>query len=467
MSPLVGTIVFGFGIWGLFFLDRDRKARTSKALWIPVLWLLISGSRMVSQWLSITGLWNAAPLSSVDQSLDGSPFDRNLLLGLIALAVIVLIRRRPLVVRVARANGPILLFFLYCAATIVWSDYPDVALKRWTKAIGDLAMVLIVVTDANPMAAVKRLLARVGFLLVPLSILLIKFFPNIGFAYHSFTFTPNYMGVATSKNELGGISLLFGVASAWRFFEALQDKRDPSRTRRLAAHGALVVMSLWLFWRANTMTALMCFLMAVALIAATSFSRFARKPLVVHLMAGGMLCVSFSALFLDVGSGLVETIGRDPTLTGRTQVWHLILGLTSNPLLGTGFESFWLGPRLDKIYSMYWWHPNEAHNGYIEVFLNLGWIGLALLGVVLVTGYRNVIAAFRQDPGAGRLRLAYFMVAIVYNFTESAIRIMHPVWILFLLAVLAIPGGWVQSKAKKKTVDRPAFSALPPCLEEV
>src|SRR5208282_6115394 len=113
------------------------------------------------------------------------------------------------------------------------------------------------------------------------------------------------------------------------------------------------------------------------------------------------------------------------------------------------------------------WHPNEAHNGYIELFLDLGWVGLAFFGLVLVTGYRNVIRAFRQDPDAGRLRLAYFVVAVVYNFTESATRIMHPVSILFLLAILAIPGGWVQRKAKKKTVERPAFSALPPCLEEV
>ena len=468
MPPLFATIVFGFAIWGLFFLGRDRKARVSKALWIPVIWLSISGSRMVSQWLSATALYKAHPsLNAVEQPLDGSPFDRNLLLCLIALAVIVLIERRHLVIRVVRANGPILLFLLYCAASIVWSDYPSVAFKRWTKAIGDLAMVLIVVTDANPMAAVKRLLTRTGFLLLPISILLIKYFPHIAVGYRSYSSFPTYMGVTTSKTELGGISLLFGIASAWQFVECLQDKRDPRRTQRLAAHGALVVMSLFLIWRANTVTALMCFLMAGSLIAATSFSRFARKPSVVHLMVVGMLCVSFTALFLGVGAGLVELVGRDSTLTGRTGVWHLILGMAPNHLLGTGFESFWLGPRLAKIYHVYWWHPNEAHNGYIEVFLDLGWVGLAFLGLVLVTGYRNVIRAFRQDRDAGRLRLAYFVVAVVYNFTESATRIMHPVWILFLLAIVAVPGGWVQRKAKKKTVDRPAFSALPPCLEEV
>ena len=86
-------------------------------------------------------------------------------------------------------------------------------------------------------------------------------------------------------------------------------------------------------------------------------------------------------------------MGRNPTLTDRTEVWSVILNQAGNPWVGTGFESFWLGPRLDRIWSIYSWHPGEAHNGYIEIYLNLGWTGLVLLAVVIATGYRTVIAA--------------------------------------------------------------------------
>jgi O-antigen ligase len=187
----------------------------------------------------------------------------------------------------------------------------------------------------------------------------------------------------------------------------------------------------------------------------------------VHALVAFLISVSFSALFLHVGSSLVETMGRDATLTGRTGVWDVVLGLTGNPLFGTGFESFWLGQRLEKIWSIYWWHPNEAHNGYLEVYLNLGWIGIALLAVVLVTSYRNIVKAYRRDPNAGGLRLAYFVTGVAYNFTESAIRIMHPVWIFFLLAAMAVPGGWTPVKPKK-TVGAPvAQPQLAECMEEV
>jgi O-antigen ligase len=206
------------------------------------------------------------------------------------------------------------------------------------------------------------------------------------------------------------------------------------------------------------MTALACFLMAATLMVTTSLRPFARKVWVVHVLVAVIVALSASALFLGAGAGLVKAIGKDPTLTGRTAVWDLVISLNHNFLFGTGFESFWLGPRLDKVWSVYWWHPNEAHNGYIEVFLNLGWMGLALLILLIITGYRNAIAAYRRDPDVGRIRLAYFVVAVVYNFTESAVRILHPVWLCFLLATIFVPGGWTPARNKSKTKKAPVRS---------
>jgi exopolysaccharide production protein ExoQ len=465
----IATLAFALGILGLFAIDRDRKVRTSKALWIPVIWVSIAASRMVSQWLTATGWANVGVrITSTDQVLEGSPFDRYFLMAVVAIAVIVLIGRGPRVGTVLRANGPIVLFFSYCAISTLWSDYPDVAFKRWIKALGDVAMILIILTDRDPQAAVKRFLSRVGFLLIPVSILLIKYYPNLGRAYYTHQGTFLNVGVATGKNELGIVCFLFGVASVWRLWRALKGAASKGRTRQLVAHSVLLVTVMWLFAMANSMTSLSCFMMASLIIVITSL-RAARAPWLVHGLVAVLLAVSFSALFLHIGSSLVETMGRDATLTGRTGVWDVVLSMTGNPLFGTGFESFWLGKRLDKIWNIYWWHPNEAHNGYLEVFLDLGWIGIGLLAVVMVTGYRNIISAFRRDPDAGGLRLAYFVTGIAYNFTESAIRIMHPVWIFFLLAAIAVPGGWTRTRATRAVaVAQPEFSPqLTDCMEKV
>ena len=110
-----------------------------------------------------------------------------------------------------------------------------------------------------------------------------------------------------------------------------------------------------------------------------------------------------------------------------------------DPLFGTGFESFWLGDRAKLLWQAYWWHPNQAHNGYLETYLNLGWLGVALLGVIAIWGYFNVVEALYSHYDTGRLRLALFVVSLVYNLTEASFKVMHPVWIAFLLAVAVIP----------------------------
>jgi len=181
-----------------------------------------------------------------------------------------------------------------------------------------------------------------------------------------------------------------------------------------------------------------------------------------HVLVLSIVSVACVALFLEFGSGLVQQLGRDPTLTGRTDIWKLVLSMERNPLLGTGFESFWLGSRLDKIWNIYWWHPNEAHNGYIEVYLNLGCMGLVLLAVLFVSGYRNAMSALRRNPNKGNIRLAYFVVTVVYNFTESAVRIMHPVWIVFLLATAKVreeaPGEKTNVIAPQPALQQEEFS---------
>jgi len=180
--------------------------------------------------------------------------------------------------------------------------------------------------------------------------------------------------------------------------------------------------------------------MAAALIAVTGLSARGRKLGAVHLLVAALAGLSLFALFLDPGGNLVGTLGRNLTLTGRTAIWKQVVDMAGNPLFGTGFESFWLGDRLREMWRN---NPgarlNEAHNGYLEVYLNLGWFGVTLLAVLIVTGYRNVIVALRRDRHVGGLKLAYFVAAVIYSLTEAGFRMVSPIWFFFLLATTAVP----------------------------
>jgi exopolysaccharide production protein ExoQ len=435
MSPAVATYASIAGILWLLWLDRDPKVRTSRALWVPFLWLLIVCSRPVTDWVG-----SGSEIQTADQVQDGSPTDRLVYMGLETIGLFVLARRSRRVAPLLRANVPFLMCFGYCAISLAWSDFPGVAAKRWIKALGDLVMVVIVLTERNPQAAMKRLFARIAYVLITLSVLLIKYYPAIGTYYGPWGGKVGYGGVTTNKNTLGVVCLGLGLASLWSFLATWQGQKVKGRSRRMIAHGSILVMVFWLFKTINSMTSLTCFLMAGTLLVATSFRGTFRKPAFIHILIVAMLAISFSVVFLGLSPDALKTMGRDPTLTDRTEVWGNLLQLVQNPLLGTGFESFWLGPRLQALWALYWWHPSEAHNGYLEVYLNLGWVGVALLGILLVTGYRTAFSAWRNKTPIGSLALAYFYLALVYNFTEAAyLRMQAPAWIFFLFAITVIP----------------------------
>ena len=434
MPPAIASLVCVLGILALFRLERPASSRVSPALWLPVVWVSICASRAVTQWLQISPTERAP-----EMYLEGSPLDRLILTGLLLAGVAVLATRGARLTQSLKANAPILLFFAYAAVSVIWSDYPDVAFKRWTKAIGDIVMVLVVLTDPNPFAALKRLLTRTAFVLIPLSVLLIKYYPHLGRMYSPWTGTQFYGGVATTKNGLGLLCLALGLGSLWAMMQSWRCREYLRSKGPSIAHGLVLLMALWLFWKANSATALACFVVGAALIVVSCLRVVAREPRMVHALLWGTAFLCVSALFLDAGTNLVEGMGRDATLTGRTLLWADVLRMRVDPLFGAGFESFWLGDRAEWFWKKYWWQPNQAHNGYIEIFVNLGWIGVMALAFVMIWGYRNIARAFQQNPAANALRLAFFVAAALYNLTEAGFKTMHPAWIVLLLAIAVAP----------------------------
>jgi len=454
MPPSLALLVCFIGIVGLSLLDRDPEERTSPALWLPVIWLALGGTRNVSTWLG------GAANSSADQMLEGSPLDRNILSLLIVLGIGVLIARGQRTRDVLRQNAPLLLFFFYCAASVVWSDFPFVALKRLTKVIGNVVMVLLVLTDVAPAISLKRFLTRTAFLLIPSSILLIKYYPDWGRYYDHWEGGLYYSGVSTDKNMLGVICLISGLAILSRFIETLRSATQ--RTRRLLAIGTVLAMDLYLINLAHSATSMGCFMIGGALITVLGLFR-KPQPWIIHLAVAGLSAIALVAYTIPgAWEFLIESAGRNTTLTGRTDLWDDILRLDTQPWLGAGFESFFLGDRLQTLWNKYWWHPNESHNGYLETYLTLGRVGLGLLALLLVTGYRNAMNVYRRDRVSGALRVAFLIIAPIYNLTEAAFKVMNPIWIIFLLVVTALPDSELQVHGQKDASQLASGDSPPP-----
>lgn len=438
MNPSVASLIYACGIAGLFYLDREGSVRPSGALWLPVMYLWILGSRPVSAWLG------SAPSDGTNVQLEGSPLDAAFFGLILVAAVIVLCGRSKLTRTFLASNSAILIYYSYCLLSVCWAYHPDVSFKRWIKAIDDVAMVLLIVTDREPVVALKRLISRVGFLLLPTSVLLIKYYGDLGRGY-----TPDGLpmntGVTTNKNALGLIVMLISLVVLWNVRALLLDREALNRTRRLVAQITLLAFGILLLQMADSSTSVACFFLGGGLILATGFRAMKRRPARVHTLCLGIVLVGALIMLSGGQSAVTGALGRKSNFSGRTDIWAAVIQAVSNPLVGDGFEGFWIGPDVKKVWNSLagWWHPeglNEAHNGYLEVYLNLGWIGVSLIAFILISGYRRAVAAFRMNPTIGGLMLAYVLASAVYSVTESGFRLLNPMWVFFLLATFTASG---------------------------
>jgi O-antigen ligase len=179
----------------------------------------------------------------------------------------------------------------------------------------------------------------------------------------------------------------------------------------------------------------------------------------------GILLAGALTMLFGGGSAVTSVLGRKSNLSGRTDIWKASLAAADSPIFGTGFESFW-NTNVEKVAAGlqgYWEIHNlvSAHNGYIEVYLDLGLVGLCLIALILISGYRRAAKAFQRDRELGGLILAYTVTAAFYSITEAGFRVLSASWIFLLLAVVSASGvaaGLISSKRLKI----PASHASPP-----
>lgn len=359
-----------------------------------------------------------------------------MLLGIGALS-----RRKSLAAGLLKASWPILLYFSFALVSLSWSDFPGWGFKRWVRALGDVVMVLIIVTDPQPVAALRRLYSRLGFVLLPLSLLFIKYYPELGTAYDPWGVRGN-TGVTTDKNMLGILVFVIALGTLWEVLNLLRDREQPHRKRRLLAQCTLLAFGIDLLFTAHSATSGACFIFGAGLMLIVGLPLFRRRPQRVNALVLTVILGGIGAFLLGGVSDAAGAMGRDATLTGRTEIWKTLVPLAADPIGGAGFETFWLGHRVATFCAAMTMAgsigcPHESHNGYLEVYLQLGWIGVGLIALILVQGYRRAVGALRRDPALGALLIAYVVTAVTYNITEAGFRMGHLDWFFLILSVVA------------------------------
>jgi O-antigen ligase len=252
---------------------------------------------------------------------------------------------------------------------------------------------------------------------------------------------------------LGAICLIGGLFFFWDTLRRWPMRKARQSKRVLAVNIAFIAMTLWLMNLSNSATSKLCLIIGCLVIAIARSRWAAANPRGVTI---GIPVVLTAAVVLDfafdVSSLVAELLGREPTLTGRTGMWSALLSIRTNFLVGVGYQSFWLGDRLETVFKILKVSfLNEAHNGYLEIYLSLGVIGLTLVSLFMASTYRRLARQLLTSPGLASLGFAVWTVMVFYNLTEAAFGA-SLLWFTLLLCGIVVPrpGGKMPAEPQER-----------------
>ena len=399
--PLALLLCTGFVLF-LLRLDCKQATGVSRASWIPTLWLLLEASRPLSRWL--------------DADTPKGLLDYGFLAGLLLLALLTLTRRRLDWSRVMSEQRWLMLLVSYMLASILWSARPFDSLKGWGRECAAVAMALVVLTERDPIEAAQSVLRRTVYILIPFSLLLIKYYPGLGVVYSRWSGGVQWVGVTLHKSQIGLLCMICGFFLIWtlsrRWYDA--DYRS-SRSQRMAEI-LLLLMSMFLLkgpsiWAASV-TSTLGLVFGISILFLLRWARKRRVQFGTNRWVAILACIIVVGTITPLlGASYLGTftsaLGRNATMTGRTDIWAgLVEEIEERPIVGYGFGTFWSPEMYAKHLEV-----NEAHQGYLDILLGLGAVGLAFSLFFALSSFRKAAAALDGNYEWASLCICYWLMA--------------------------------------------------------
>lgn len=404
----------------LLSFDRKQTRGVSHALWIPTIWMLLAASKPLGIWF---GMGNEGG------DAEGSALDQLVLMGLLSIGLLVLAKRGLNWSSIVNRNSWLLVLVGYALVSTLWSDLPFISVRRWARELIAVVMALVVLTEQDPRQGMESVLRRTTYLLVPYSLLLIKYFPQYGVEYGRWDGELMWLGVTVQKNGLGRVCLISIFFLVWTLLRRRRGRDNPASRYQTPAELLLIVAAFWLLIGggvgAYSATAVATLIAGLTMLFSLQWAGKRNSNAVCGLwvaaiatafVVGAML--PFVAAGGSVDSAVTGALGRNQTLTGRTDIWaKLIPYFEQRPILGYGFGGFWTSATQAATYGI-----KEAHNGYLASCLELGTVGVLLIGAFLWSVVRKSQRALAYDPDFAMLCLCFVLMLVVHNVTEASIN---------------------------------------------
>jgi O-antigen ligase len=402
--------------------------------------LVLIAALVVSTAAGIPGL--SQPATALDtQSADPTPVWLWYLLY--ATVIVLALRRARDVVEAGSKSIFILALTAWVLASVAWSAVPGLSLHR--------AIALALTTLLGLLLAVRydldelfELICWVLAAIVLASAATAIFDPAFGLDHVRGN---TWRGLFVTKNELGRIASLTAVV--WLL-------RIAAGKRRLVSLAVLGV-AIAAIHESDSRTSLVV-VVAIALVVLALPALRADGETMLAASAGLVLVLGLVSLWLTEHPGRVlGALGASSTLTGRTAIWSAAWQMAHHHFfLGYGYAAFWRGLSGPSawVWSAVGSTPPHSHNGFLDAWLDLGLVGVVLVGLALLAALNAAWAVMRGPGSVTRAwPFVFLLFLVLFNITESSLVARNSLsWIL----LVAVAAGTELERCRARQVASPS-----------
>lgn len=343
-----------------------------------------------------------------------------------------LIARYRQVMPILRRHWLLIALVQLTVLSTVWSVNPEVTLRRSLALAATTALAVYLATrfDARQFLSLMIVAVTIAALLHIGCVLLL---PQYGI-HETADWTGAWRGVAVHKNVMGRWMALGSVLFLLRMLE----RRRPH----------------WFFWSGFLLTTLLvvmsqsrtAWIATGLLICCVCLFRWFGTSGSAILVGAVVLTVALAIAgseIADYTQTALYAVGKDPTLTGRTVLWEAAYGFgMKQPWLGYGYRAFWLGSAggSQALWDELGWMPNTGHNGFLDLWLDVGFIGVILFLLILLPfAVRTVRAFARKRSPTALWHIAFLVFFMALTIPDGMILNQNNLsWVVFVVSVIHV-----------------------------